>query len=309
MYYKLQPKNRITLGSTGNALVLLLMSNAILYVLLIFFKLFYFMTSTSNDASVNVAQYHREIFDYFTLSGTFSVFLHRPWTLLSYMFTHDSLLQLLSNLLWLAAFGFILQTLAANRKMIPLYLYGGFIGGIVFMISTNLIAGTAVHMNALVGATPAVIAVAAGATTLGPKYRLFPMLGGGIPLWVLFVIFMVINLSAATSAGLPLALSYVFSAALGFFIIRSYEKGRDYCEWMYNLVYRIDDIFNPDKKKGRKPQPTDKSQLFYKATKTPFKRTELITQERVDELLDKISVKGYKALSKEEKAYLKRAGQ
>lgn len=306
MNYKIQPKNRITLGSTGNALVMLLMANAILYVLLIFFKIFYFMTVTSNDASLMVATYHKEIFDYFTLPARLSLFLHRPWTIISYMFTHESLLELLSNLLWLTAFGFIMQSLAANRKIIPLYLYGGMLGGIVFMVCSSLLPSTAIHVPQLVGATPAIIAVAAGCTTLGPKYRIFPRLGGGIPLWVLFSLFMLIHLSAAASAGLPIALTYLISAALGFFIIWSWEKGRDYCEWMYELIYRIDDVFNPDKKKHNQPKM---EQLFYKATKKPFKKTELITQERVDELLDKINIKGYRSLTKDEKAYLKRAGQ
>lgn len=307
MNYTVSPKNRISLGSTGNALVLLLMANAVLFVLLIFFKVFYFMTATSNVASVNVALFHKEIFDYFVLSAEGSVTLHRPWTLLSYMFSHESLLALLSNLLWLAAFGFILQSMAANRKMIPLYLYGGLFGGLIFVLCSTFIPHSG-HMAQLVGATPALIAVAAGTTTLGPKYKIFPMLGGGIPLWILFVIFMAINLSAGAAAGLPLILAYVGCALLGFFVIWSWDKkGRDYCEWMYNLVYRIDDIFNPDKKTVKKGGR--RQQLFYKSSGQPYKRTELITQERVDELLDKIKLKGYTSLSKEEKAYLERASQ
>jgi len=307
MNYTVSPKNRISLGSTGNALVMLLMANAVLFVLLIFFKIFYFMTATSNVASVNIALFHKEIFDYFVLSANGSVTLHRPWTILSYMFSHESLLALLSNLLWLAAFGFILQSLAANRKMIPLYLYGGVLGGLIFVACSTLMP-QATHMGQLIGATPALIAVAAGTTALGPKYKIFPMLGGGIPLWLLFTIFMAINLSAGAAAGLPLELAYVGAALLGFFIIWSWDrKGRDYCEWMYNLIYRIDDIFNPDKKVIRKSGKGQ--QLFYKVKGQPFKRTELITQERVDELLDKIKLKGYKSLSKEEKAYLERASK
>jgi len=307
MNHTLSHKNRITLGSTGNALVLLLMSNAVLFVLLIFFKIFYFMTATSNVASENVALFHKEIFDYFVLPADGSVFLHRPWTIVSYMFSHESLLALLSNLLWLSAFGFILQSLAANRKMIPLYLYGGFFGGLVFIICSVMMPHSA-HMSQLAGATTAVIAVAAGTTTLGPKYKIFPRLNGGIPLWILFIIFMAITLSSSVAAGLPLVMAYLCAALLGFFLMWSYDrKDRDYCEWMYNLIYRIDDIFNPEKKavkKNRKGQ-----QLFYKAKGQPFKRTELITQERVDELLDKIRLKGYKSLTKEEKAYLQRASQ
>ena len=298
-------RNRITLGSSGNAMVLLILANSILFVLLIFFKVFYFMTATSNVAAENIALFHKDIFDYFALSANGTTTLHRPWTLLSYMITHESLLALISNLLWLAAFSFILQTLAVNRKIIPLYLYGGILAGLVFVITSNVLPNAG-HMTQLVGATPALIAVAAGATTLSPKFRLFPMLGGGIPLWILFVVFMAINLSAGASAGLPLELAYVLSALLGFFVIYSYKRGNDYCEWMYDLIYRINDLFNPEKKASNK---NTSKQFFYNAKSQPFKRTELITQERVDELLDKIKLKGYDALSKEEKEYLNRASQ
>ena len=298
-------RNKITLGSSGNALVLLLLANAVLFVLLIFFKVFYFMTATSNVAADNIALFHRDIFDYFALSASGTVTLHRPWTLFSYMITHESLLALLSNLLWLAAFCYILQTLAVNRKIIPLYLYGGLLGGLVFVITSAALPDAA-HMGQLVGATPALIAVAAGATTLSPKFRLFPMLGGGIPLWILFAVFMAINLSAGASAGLPLELAYVLSALLGFFVIHSYKRGNDYCEWMYDAVYRVNDLFNPEKKARTKEKG---SQLFYKAKSQPFKKTELITQERVDELLDKIKIKGYDALTKDEKEYLNRASK
>ena len=168
------PKNKISLCSTGNALVLLLMANAVLFVLLVFFKIFYFMTATSNVASDNVALFHKEIFDYFALSANGSISLTRPWTIFSYMFSHESLLALLSNLLWLAAFGFILQSLAANRKMIPLYLYGGISGGLIFVLCSTLMPQAA-HMSLLAGALPALIAVAAGTTMLGPKYKIFPI--------------------------------------------------------------------------------------------------------------------------------------
>jgi membrane associated rhomboid family serine protease len=303
----LTPKNRISLGSTGNALVLLLMTNAIFFVLLVFFKIFYFMTATSNVAADNVALFHKEIFDYFARPASGAAFVHRPWTIISYMFSHESLLALLSNLLWLAAFGFILQSLAANRKMIPLYLYGGIFGGLVFLI-TSIALPQGTHMAQLAGATTALICVAAGTTAYGPKYKIFPMLSGGIPLWVLFVLFMAITLSSSVEAGMPLVLAYIGSALLGFFIMWSYDKkGRDYCEWMYHLVYRIDDIFNPEKKARHKREKGP--QLFYKAKGQPFKKTELITQERIDELLDKIKLKGYKSLSKEEKEYLERASQ
>ena len=58
-----------------------------------------------------------------------------------------------------------------------------------------------------------------------------------------------------------------------------------------------------------KKESLSKSQLFYKATVQPFKKTPTITQQRIDEILDKISQKGYSSLSEDEKEILKRASK
>jgi hypothetical protein len=41
----------------------------------------------------------------------------------------------------------------------------------------------------------------------------------------------------------------------------------------------------------------------------PFKKANIITQQRIDEILDKISQKGYHSLTEDEKEMLKRASQ
>jgi hypothetical protein len=50
-----------------------------------------------------------------------------------------------------------------------------------------------------------------------------------------------------------------------------------------------------------------KSQLFYKANQKPFEKTPLLTQDRIDNILDKINHKGYHSLTEEEKEFLKKA--
>ena len=41
--------------------------------------------------------------------------------------------NMLGNLLWIAAFGYILQDLAGNSKLIPLFIYGGLAGALFFI--------------------------------------------------------------------------------------------------------------------------------------------------------------------------------
>ena len=71
---------------------------------------------------------------------------------------------------------------------------------------------------------------------------------------------------------------------------------------MNNLFDRINNLFNPEKK----PQPVRKrikEKVFYKTgNQKPFTKRSNITQQRIDEILDKMNQKGgYHLLTDEEK--------
>lgn len=53
--------------------------------------------------------------------------------------TGSGLMRILSNMIWLWAFGYILQDMAGNDKIIPIYIYGGLAGGIVFITANYAI--------------------------------------------------------------------------------------------------------------------------------------------------------------------------
>jgi len=53
-----------------------------------------------------------------------------------------------------------------------------------------------------------------------------------------------------------------------------------------------------------------KQEVFYNTRgQKPFKKTSNLTQQRVDEILDKINLKGYDKLTDDEKDLLKRASE
>ena len=150
------------------------------------------------------------------------------------------------------------------------------------------------------------MAIAVGVTAISPGYRIFPMLFGGIPIWVLTLIYLIIDL-----AGIPLSnpgghIAHLAGALTGFVFIYSFQRGYDWSEWMNNFFDWVNNLFNPDKpKKGR----DIKQELFYKSKTKPYQKTPNITEQRVNEILDKINQKGYNSLSDEEKDLLKRASQ
>jgi hypothetical protein len=84
------------------------------------------------------------------------------------------------------------------------------------------------------------------------------------------------------------------------------RRGKDWGGWMNNFYDWTSNLFDPDKPQKRK---SIKSQLFYKATVQPFKKTPTVTQQRIDDILDKINQKGYHSLTEDEKEILKKASQ
>lgn len=291
------------LGQEGNSLTTLLIINIVAFVILNFVKIVYLLTGDTEAAFI------QEVLNWFTLPANPAILATRPWTLLTYMFTHYSIWLLISNLLWLWCFGYILQDLTGNKKLIPIYLYGGLAGGIFFMLTISAFPGlraNIANVAPMMGAGPATIALAISTAVISPKYKIFPLINGGIPLWILSAIFVVIHFTTSGISHPGFAAADVAGGLMGFVFVWQMKKGNDWSDWMINLVNWVNDLFNPEKKHRKS---VEKQRLYYKSTQQPFQKTPHVTQQRIDDLLDKINQKGYNFLSDEEKDFLKKASK
>jgi len=301
-----QPASRRPLlGATNNALIMLIAINAFFFIILFFLDLVYQVSELK--PAIGEALFNKQILDWFILPAQAGKLFTRPWTMVIYMFTNIDVWMFISNLLWLWTFGYILQDMAGNKKLIPVYLYGGFVGAVFFLLSVNLLPYLNQNVSIyppLVGSGAAVMAVAVATTTLAPDYRIFPLIAGGIPLWVLMVVFVAVDFAGVGSGTSAVAFAHVGAAAIGFIFVKQLGRGKDMGAWMNWFAEWVDSLFNPSKKQKEK-----KSQLFYKAEKQPFQRTANITQQKLDAILDKINQHGYPMLSDEEKEFLKRASK
>lgn len=300
--YKIR-KRQFTLGQPGNALVWLFAFNVIFYLVLLTIK-----TGLSvNEQSQNV--FYTQVVNWFQLPASLPKLGERLWTVLTYMFSDVVLFRAISNMLWLWAFGSILQNLTGNKKLIPVYLYGGLAGALFFILAGNLIPAnkTAIDTNNLLGANASVMAVAVAATMIAPDYRFFRHIRGGIPIWVLTVLYIVIDLAGVASQNTTHAIAHIGGGVAGLLFVLLLRRQVDMSNWMNNLYSWFVDLFNPNKKKKRY---SVKEKVFYNAgNRKPFSKTSNVTEQRIDEILDKINQKGYKYLTDEEKAILKKAGE
>jgi membrane associated rhomboid family serine protease len=303
MDYK-QPKKRFTLGDDNNALVALITINIIFFILLLVLQAIYANVQGSKTV------FAEEALPWFQLPASLSVLVNRPWTLLTGMFTHFQFWrEMLPNMLWLWTFGYIFQELSGNKRLIPVYIYGGFAGAIFFILASNLLpsAKPTVDSSWLWGASASNMALAAAATMLAPDYRFFRNLGGGIPMWVITLIFIIIDFAGVANRGAAHSIAHLAGAGAGFAFVYFIRKGYDGSVWMNNFYFWLINIFSPGKKLQKRGV---KEKVFYNTgERKPYKKTSNVTQQRIDEILDKINQKGYHFLTEEEKNILKRAAE
>lgn len=291
----------ILLGQDNNALVFLFAVNSILFVIITFVKTVYYL------ADIPVELFYSQLLNWLTLPASFDTLAGRPWTVFTYMFTHHSLWHVISSCLWLWCFGYILQDLAGNNKLIPIYLYGGLAGALVFLLSNNFIPVLEKNITVtapMLGAGASVMALAVATTMLAPNYRIFPLINGGIPLWVLTAVFVVIDFGSLANGNMGIGAGHLAGAVIGWLYIRQLNKGQDLGAWMIRLLNWCDDLFNPEKKHNTR---SAKNKLYYRADRKPYEKISNITQQKLDAILDKINQQGYQYLTDEEKDFLKKA--
>lgn len=305
-YHEQQYRRRLSLAQANNALILLIAINMVVFVILAFLKAVFFLRYEGGAEAVNF--YNNNILSLFALPANVGKIGASPWTVLTHMFTHDNVWHLLGNMLWLWVFGYIFLDLTGNRKIVPLYIYGAFAGALAFVLAYNFLPGLRQYLPyaTALGASAGVMAIAAAVTTISPGYRIFPMLFGGIPIWVLMTVYLIIDMASIPLSNPGGHIAHLAGALTGFLFIYSFRRGYDWSEWMNNFFDWVTNLFNPEKpKKGK----DIKKELFYKSDKQPYSKTPNITEQRVNEILDKISQKGYNTLTDEEKDILKRASQ
>lgn len=107
-----------------------------------------------------------------------ATFLDQPWTIITSMFTHYDLWHILANMLTLYFYGSFLCQLIGTRNFLIIYLLGGILGGVFFLLlAPPFITG--------IGASGAVFALGGALAILTPKLRvyIFPI-PVPMPLWV-----------------------------------------------------------------------------------------------------------------------------
>lgn len=228
--------------------------------------------------------------------------LLRPWTLLTYMFTHFGFRHILFNMIILYFSGKILMEYLGEKRMLALYIYGGLGGGLLYIVLYNL--SPVLGQGSMVGASAGCIAVLVGGAMYMPKMpvRLWGIFE--IQYWMLaagIVVLDVLNLTGANAGG---HIAHLGGAIVAFFFIRSMRNGSEWNVYLFQVIDAVRNmLFRPKSKKKRRGFSFGE-RSYVKYEDVPTSKETVSNTAKMDAILDKIKEKGYDSLSKEEKAYL-----
>jgi len=241
--------------------------------------------------------------EWLSLSKSASQLISRPWTLITYGFTHYSFSHLFFNMLVLYFFGRSFSNLFKADVCLKIYLLGILSGGLAFVIIYNFFpSGILNTVGPLVGASAGVRAIIMFLCVYLPNKEVrfftfqFPLKYIGIALVVLDLPGFFSNNSGGTVAHFG---GYI----LGYFYARQYQKGID----IGAFIDKITAYFSSSKSNLKTVYKNKNSSSFAGKNKEEFDR--FTHQKQIDLILDRISKSGYESLSQVEKDFLFRAGK
>lgn len=234
-------------------------------------------------------------------------FLFQPWSIITYAFLHSGFFHILFNLLVLYFSGRIFLEFFAPQKMINFYILGAIFGALVFMLSYNLFpVFNEIGSSKLLGASAGVMAILVGIATKVPNYGVRFLLFGNVKLWVIAVIFVVLDFIRIPLGNPGGHLAHLGGAFIGYYYANQLAKGNDIGAFIERAMNYLQSLFDGSSRSKNNMKTVHKS-TQRKATATRVSKTE--KQKRVDQILDKISKSGYDSLTKEEKDFLFDAGK
>lgn len=240
--------------------------------------------------------------------------LRKPWTPITYMFTHQAPMHLFWNMVMFWFSGQIFQSILGDRRMLGNYLLGGLTGFGFYALGSFLPSHLALGSEGpILGASAAVMSVFIGVASYRPEMQVNLFLLGPVRLKYLGIAVLVLDLIAIQEGGNTGGhMAHLGGALYGFLAARQLAKGNDWSIWFVDRLERI--VRSLTLRKGRRmrvERPSERSRSKRRNqmdADADFNAAKKRKQERIDAILDKISRSGYDSLSKEDRDLLFHAG-
>lgn len=244
--------------------------------------------------------------DYLMASGDGAWVLHRPWTLVTYMFTHYDVGHILWNMMVFWFSGQLFQSALGPQRLLGNYVLGGLTGYLFYLFGYLMPPELNMIGNApILGASAAIMSVLIGVATHRPNMEVGLFLIGAVRMKYLAIGLLIIDLIGVRSGGNTGGhLAHLGGALYGFLAARQLMRGRDWSQGFVRWLERVGAFFRRGRRSHLRVEKRARRRILQDVEYNAAKRDK---QARVDAILDKISRSGYDSLSREERDFLFRA--
>ena len=290
---------------SGNTITRLIIVNVAIFLLVTVFQFVILITGGFD--------HHDGLFDkvvqYLFLSQDLVWDAKHPWTIFTHMFTHVGFFHMLFNMMVLYWFGRIAGDLLGDHRMLPLYLFSGLSGALIYLLTSPLFYDN----STLHGASGAIMGIVAAAGMTAPDYQMRLLFFGDVKLkYIVFGLLVIYFISLANMDNAGGQMAHFGGAAFGFFYVHMLRQGHDLTAGFRRMVTFL-------RKPTRIPTPTAKRKVTMEVRhrsgsrqrdiNSPPQRSYMDEQEKLDSILEKIKKSGFESLNEDEKQFLHDASQ
>lgn len=227
----------------------------------------------------------------------------RPWTLITYMFLHYDFWHILFNMLWLYWFGRIFLEYLNERQLLATYILGGLAGAALYILSFNIFPKFQtdyLHAIAL-GASASVMAIVVAISVYVPNYKIHLLFIGPVRILYIALASILLDILMIESENSGGHLAHLGGAIWGFYFIYLLKRGTDTSTIFHKMpTFK----FSSSSRKSKKTKFKNVYSNDRPMTDEDYNLEKKKMQEKIDQILDKISKSGYESLTKQEKELL-----
>jgi len=238
------------------------------------------------------------------IPANIKVLFSRPWTIFTYMFVQEGFMHILSNMIVLYFGGRIFVEYLSEKKLLSVFVMGGFTGAIFFVAVFNIFPwfSTSVNYAVAIGSSASVLAILIAVTTYVPNYSIFRLPNINIKLWHLAIFYVIYDLLSIVGDNAGGHIAHLGGAFWGYVYVKMIVTNNNVKSNATSMNFRkLFKFFMKPKKKPNYRSSYDKGRPM---TDDEYNYTKNIEQDKIDRILEKISRSGYSSLTKEEKAML-----
>lgn len=281
----------------GTMLSRLIAVNIAVFIIASLINLFFFLMALDLETGI--------LIHFLGISSNPNVIITKPWTLITYMFTHFGFFHILFNMIVLYVGGRLFSQYIGEKRLLGTYLLGGLMGAMFFVISYNLFPAfqEITQKSVAIGASASVIAVFVAIATYMPNFQLPLILLGSIKLKYIAIVFVLVDLISIDKGNSGGHIAHLGGAMWGFLYVSVLKKGIDPSMFINHILHKIKLLFKP------KPKMYASYNKHKPLNDDEYNKQKAENQKEVDKILDKISKYGYDSLTKKEKELLFKKGK